>query len=138
MSVVGFSPSRIWYLCSLSYWLISTYKSWLKCSTIIAHQVSCRNWVPEQLQQAWTIISEKMSVTYDTYAFRVFWNVSHKFHIKIFFFYISWRFRIFPDISKFNRSMNVSKSKEIIVRRYTEWPLVRVCFIYSTINDRFP
>jgi hypothetical protein len=49
-----------------------------------------------------------------------------------------WRFRIFPHISKFNKYMNVSKSKEIIVRRCKKWPLVLVCFIYSTINDRFP
>ena len=60
------------------------------------------------------------------------------FAIKKRIVYVSWTFWIFPYISKFNRSMNVSKSNEIIVRRYTQWPLVRVCFIYGTINDRFP
>ena len=54
-----FYPSNIWYLCSLSYWLISTYKSRLKCSIITSHQVSWRAWVPGQLQQAWKNISEK-------------------------------------------------------------------------------
>jgi hypothetical protein len=49
---------NIWYLCSLLYWLISTYKSRLKCSIIISHQVFCRNWTPGQLQQAWTNMSE--------------------------------------------------------------------------------
>ena len=79
-----------------------------------------------------------MSVTYDTDAFCVIWNVSYKFRNKKRIVYVSWTFWIFPYISKFNRSMNVSKSNEIIVRRYTQWPLVRVCFIYGTINDRFP
>jgi hypothetical protein len=45
---------------------------------------------------------------------------------------------IFPYISKFNWSMDDSKSTEIIVRRCMQWSLVRVFFIYSTINDRFP
>ena len=53
-----FFPSRKWYLCSLSYWLISTYMSRLKCSIIISHQVFCRNWAPGQPQQAWTNMSE--------------------------------------------------------------------------------
>jgi hypothetical protein len=38
-------------------------------------------------------------------------------------------------IDKFNTYMNVSNSKEIIVRRCTQWQLVLVCFNYSTIND---
>jgi hypothetical protein len=37
---------------------LSKYKSRLKCSIIISHQVFCRNWVPGQLQQAWTNMSE--------------------------------------------------------------------------------
>jgi hypothetical protein len=47
----------------------------------------------------------------------------------------TWRVRIFPYISKFNWSMDDSKSTEIIVRRCMQWSLVRVFFIYSTIND---
>jgi hypothetical protein len=55
----------------------------------------------------------KMSVTYDTDAFCVIWNVSHKFRNKKRFFYVSWRFWIFPYFSKFNRSMNVSNSNDV-------------------------